>query len=117
MGSQWSNEQGKQQMSAPPSPAMHCEWRRLLWCSKGSFVLGASANVTGRGTLEFCGGTGHELPDEVQPLVRVSGHGTVIFAGTNLTLERGVTVTVRHMFSRCDAPFLGPFNFPVPVPL
>lgn len=67
-----------------------------MWLrSKGSFVLGTSANVSGQGVLEFSGGGGHKLlPEEVDPLLKVSGHGTATFAGGNLTLGRGVMVTV-----------------------
>lgn len=53
--------------------------------------------MAGEGVLEFSAGTGHELPkggQEVSPLVKVSGHGVVTFAGTYLLLGRGVTVTV-----------------------
>ncbi|CAN0521149.1 unnamed protein product, partial [Ectocarpus sp. 12 AP-2014] len=63
--------------------------------SGGGFVFGGSSSVTGEGVLEFSAGTGHELPkegQEVSPLVKVSGHGVVTFAGTYLLLGRGVTV-------------------------
>lgn len=53
--------------------------------------------MTGEGVLEFSAGTMHELPkggQEVSPLVKVSGHGMVTFAGTYLLLGRGVTVAV-----------------------
>ncbi|CBJ49166.1 hypothetical protein Esi_0207_0025 [Ectocarpus siliculosus] len=63
--------------------------------SAGGFVFGGSSSVAGEGVLEFSAGTGHELPkggQEVSPLVKVSGHGVVTFAGTYLLLGRGVTV-------------------------
>lgn len=66
--------------------------------SDGGFVFGTNAVLTGEGVLEFSGGTGHELPKEtnqvVAPLVKVSGHGVVTFAGEQLAFGRGLTVMV-----------------------
>lgn len=65
-----------------------------IFGSDGDMVLDAAANVSGRGILEFTGGTGHELTVLVDPLVKISGNAVVTFNRSELSLGRGLTILV-----------------------
>ncbi len=70
--------------------------------SDGGYVFDENASLTGEGVLEFTAGTGHELrPDQVPPLVTVSGRAVVTFAGDSFSLGRGLTVAVSGCRPAC----------------